>query len=123
MNPLFYQTRAQFLRASQQRFTGWGEANNHRRVGAALSEFHDLFVVMSSYYQRLRWITKPKPVWYRQEQLVRDRCDRLLGHTPYGRMFSKFNAYPDSASNSDRVRSGIPSGKRQIHKFTNSPIQ
>ncbi|MEY2428231.1 MAG: hypothetical protein QOJ40_1116 [Verrucomicrobiota bacterium] len=45
---------------------------------------------MSSYYQRLRWMCKPKPVWYRQEQLNRDACDRWLGHTPYGRMFSKF---------------------------------
>ncbi len=65
MSPLFYQTRARFLRASQQRFTDWDEANNHRRVGAALSEFHNLFVVMSGYYQRLRWIKKPKPIWYR----------------------------------------------------------
>ncbi len=90
MSPLFYQARAGFLRASQQRFTDWGEANNYRRVGAALSEFYDLFVVMSAYYQRLRWIAKPKPVWYRQEQLLRDSSDRCFGHTPYARMFSKF---------------------------------
>ena len=90
MSPQFYQTRAQFLRASQQRFTDWSEADNHRRVGAALGEFHDLFVVMSSYYQRLRWMRKAKPIWYRQEQLSRDSCDRWLGHTPYGRMFSNF---------------------------------
>ena len=93
MSSRFYQTRARFLLASQQRFTAWGEANNHRRVGAGLSEFHDLFVLMSSYYQRLRWIKKPKPIWYRQEQLSRDRSDRWLGHTPYGRMFSKFSKY------------------------------
>ncbi len=90
VSPLFYQTRARFLRASQQRFTDWGEANNHRRVGAALSEFHDLFVVMSSYYQRLRWIKKPKPIWYRQQELTRHLCDRLFGHAPHGRMVSKF---------------------------------
>ena len=93
MSPLFFQTRARFLRASQQRFTDWGEANNHQRVGAALSEFHDLFVVMSSYHQRLRWVKKPKPIWYRQEQLSRDRSDHWFGHTPYGRMFSKFTKY------------------------------
>lgn len=90
MNQQFFKTRSRFLKASQQRFTDWGEANNHRRVGAALTEFHDLFVVMSSYYARLRWMYKPKPVWYRREQLSRDACDRWLGHTPYGRMFSKF---------------------------------
>jgi len=83
------QTKARFLRASEQRFTDWGEADNYRRVGAALDEFHDLFVVMSSFYERLRWIKKPKPIWYRQEQLSRDACDRFLGHTAYGRLFSK----------------------------------
>ena len=93
MSPQFFKTRARFLRASQQRFTDWREANNHRRVGAALSEFHDLFVLMSSYYPRQRWMYKPKPVWYRQEQLIRDRCDRWLGRTPYGRMFSPFAKY------------------------------
>src|SRR5438093_9523455 len=87
MTPQFFQTRARFLRASQQRFTDWGEANNHRRVGAALEEFHDLFVLMSSYYGRRRWISKAKPVWYRQQQLSHDACDRWLGHTPYGRTF------------------------------------
>lgn len=93
MTPQFYQTRSRFLRTSQQRFTDWGEANNHQRVGAGISEFYDLFVVMSSYYQRLRWIKAPKPIWYRQEQLSRDLCDRLLGHTPYGRIFSRFGKY------------------------------
>src|SRR3954469_15707454 len=93
MTPQYFKTRAKFLRASQQRFTDWHEANNHRRVGAALSEFHDLFVLMSSYYQRQRWMYKPKPIWYRQEQLSRDMCDRFLGRTPYGRMFSKFEKY------------------------------
>jgi hypothetical protein len=95
MSPQFFQTRARFLRASQQRFTNWGEANNHQRVGAALSEFHELFVVMTSYHQRLRWIRKPKPVWYRQQQLSRDRSDRWFGHTPYGRMFSEFGMYQE----------------------------
>ncbi len=93
MSPLFFQTRSKFLRASRQQFSDWGDANNHRRVGAALSEFHDLFVVMSSYQQRLRWIKKPKPTWYRQEQLSRDRAERWFGLTPYGRMFSKFAKY------------------------------
>ena len=93
MNPQFFKTRARFLIASQRRFTDWGEANNYRRVGAALIEFHDLFVIMSSYYERLRWMYKPKPVGYRREQLCRDACDRWLGHTPYGRMFSKFTKY------------------------------
>jgi hypothetical protein len=51
-------------------------------VGAALTEFHNLFVVMSSYYQRLRWMYKPKPVWYRRKQLSKDACGRWLGHTP-----------------------------------------
>jgi len=32
-----------------QRFTDWGEAANHRIVGAGLEEFHDLFVLISSY--------------------------------------------------------------------------
>jgi hypothetical protein len=90
MSAEFFKTRTRFLRASQQRFKDWGEDNNHQRVGGALSEFHDLFVVISSYYQRLRWIKKPKPIWYRQEQLLKDSSDRWFGHTPYGRMFSKF---------------------------------
>ena len=93
MGPLFFQTRARFLHSSQQRFTDWGEANNHRRVGAALEEFYDLFVLMSSYYERVRWISRRKPVWYRQRQLVNDSCDRCIGHTPYGRMFSMFSKY------------------------------
>lgn len=92
MSPQFYQTRVRFLRASQRRFTGWGEAANHRRVGAALGEFHDLFVG-ASYFQRLRWVKRSKPIWYRQKQLLRDSSDRWLGHTPYGRMFSKFGKY------------------------------
>jgi hypothetical protein len=90
MHSDFIQTKERFLRASQQRFTNWGEADNHRRVGAALEEFHDLFVLMSSYYQRRRWIEKSKPVWYRQKQLSRDICDRFLGRSSYGRLFSKF---------------------------------
>jgi hypothetical protein len=48
MNPLFYQTQAKFLRASRKRFADWGEANNHRQVGGAISEFNALFVVNSS---------------------------------------------------------------------------
>ena len=95
MSSQFLKTKARFLRSSQQRFTDWGEANNHQRVGAALIEFHDLFVIMSSYYQRLRWICKPKSIWYRQEQLCRDASDRWFGHTPYGRAFSKFAKYQE----------------------------
>ena len=90
MGPQFFQTKANFLRASQQRFTDWGEANNHQRVGAAIEEFYSLFVVHSSYFQRLRWMRKPKPVWYRQAQLVADSCDRWLGKTPYGKMVCFF---------------------------------
>jgi hypothetical protein len=90
MTPQYFQTRAKFLKANRQRFTDWGEANNHRITGAGLDEFPDLFILMSSYHQRLRWISKPKPIWYRQEQLSRDACDRWLGRTPYGKLFSKF---------------------------------
>ena len=93
MTPQYFKTRARFLRHSQRRFTDWHEADNHRRVGAALSEFHDLFVLVSSYYQRRRWMYKPKPIWYRQEQLIRDRSDCWLGRSPYGRMFSPFTKY------------------------------
>jgi hypothetical protein len=96
MTPLFFQTRARFLSASQQRFTNWGEADNYRRVGAALEEFHDLFVLISPYYQRRRWMSKPKPIWYRQKQLVNDSCDRWLGRTPFGKMFSPFSKYRTS---------------------------
>lgn len=92
MTPQFFQTRAQFLRANRERFTDWGEATNHRITGAGLDEFHNLFILISSYYGRLRWVSKPKPIWYRQKQLSRDACDRWLGHTPYGKMFSKFAA-------------------------------
>jgi hypothetical protein len=93
MNPLFYQTQARFLQASRKRFADWGEANNHRQVGGALSEFHDLFVVGSSYDGRLRWAREKKPIYYRQAQLVEDTCDRMLGRTPYGKMFSKLTEY------------------------------
>jgi hypothetical protein len=89
MNPLVYQTRAKFLQASRKRFADWGEANNHRQVGGAISEFHELFVVYSSYYGRLRWIRGKKPIYYRQRQVIEDGCDRMLGRTPYGKMFSK----------------------------------
>ena len=89
MNPLFYQTRARFLQASRKRFAGWGEANNHRQVGGAMSEFHELFVVASSSYGRLRWVRRKKPIYYRRAQLGEDTCDRTLGRTPYGKMFSK----------------------------------
>ncbi len=89
MHPLFYQTRARFLQASRKRFADWGEANNHQQVGAALSEFYGLFVVHCPYYQRLRWIRGKKPIYYRQAQLGDAMCDRFLGHTPYGKMFSK----------------------------------
>ena len=89
MNPLFYQTRAKFLQASRKRFADWGEANNHRQVGGAISEFRELFVVGSSCYERLRWIRGKKPIYYRQAQLAEDICDRMLGRTPYGKMFSK----------------------------------
>ena len=89
MNPLFNQTRAKFLQASRKRFADWGEANNHRQVGGAMSEFHELFVVGSSYYERLRWIRREKPTYYREAQLVKDMCDRMLGRTPFGKMFSK----------------------------------
>ena len=93
MNPLFYQTQARFLRASRKRFADWGEANNHRQVGGAMSEFHELFVLGSSYYKRLRWIRGKKPIYYRRAQLVEDTCDRMLGRTPYGKMFSKLTKY------------------------------
>ena len=46
MTPPFFQARAQFLRANRQRFTDWGEANNHRITGARLDGFHDLFVLI-----------------------------------------------------------------------------
>jgi hypothetical protein len=91
MHSLFYQTRARFLQASRKRFAGWGEANNHRQIGAALSEFHALFVVGSSYYERRRWIGRKKPIYYRQAQLGEGICDRMLGRTPYGKMFSKLS--------------------------------
>jgi hypothetical protein len=45
--------------------------------------------VDSSCYDRLRWIRGKKPIYYRQAQLVEDICDRMLGRTPYGKMFSK----------------------------------
>jgi hypothetical protein len=92
MNPDFFQTRARFLTANKERFTGWGEANNHCITGAGLAEFHALFVDMSSYYQRLRWVSPQKPVWYRQNQLSTDACDRFVGVTPYGKLFSKIAA-------------------------------
>ena len=91
MGPLFYQTRARFLQASRKRFAGWGEAHNHRQVGAALSEFHELFVVHTSRYGRLRWALAKRPIYYRQAQLGDALCDRLLGRTPYGKMFSKLS--------------------------------
>ena len=56
-----------------------------------MSEFHDLFVMASSCYERLRWTRPKKPIYYRQAQLVDDMCDRMLGRTPYGKMFSKLN--------------------------------
>ena len=77
------------MKANQQRFTDWGEAANHRIVGAGLEEFHDLFVLISSYHQRLRWVSRQRPIWYRQEQLNADTCDRFLGRTPYGKMFRR----------------------------------
>jgi hypothetical protein len=97
MNPLFYQTRTKFLQASRKRFADWGEASNHRQVGGGISEFHELFVVNSSCYERLRWIRRKKPIYYRQAQLVEDLCDRMLGRTPYGKMFSKLAKYRRSA--------------------------
>ena len=87
------QTRAKFLQASRRRFADWGEASNHRQVGGAISEFHELFVVASSYNERLRWIRRKKPIYYRQEQLGEGICDRMLGRTPYGKMFSKLRQY------------------------------
>ncbi len=93
MNPLFYQTRARFLHASRKRFADWGEASNHRQVGGALSELYELFVVASSYYARLRWMRGKKPIYYRQAQLGEGICDRMLGRTPYGKMFSKLGQY------------------------------
>lgn len=93
MNPLYYQTRARFLQASRKRFADWSEANNHRQVGGAMSEFHDLFVVGSSYYERLRWIYGKRPIYYRRAQLVENTCDRILGRTLYGKMFSKLSEY------------------------------
>ena len=94
MTSLFYQTQARFLQASKKRFANWGEANNHRQVGGAISEFHELFVVYSSYYGRLRWIRGKKPIYYRQRQVIEDGCDRMLGRTPYGKMFSKLTCFP-----------------------------
>jgi len=90
MSPKFFRTRAKFLKANQERFADWGEADNHQITGAGLDEFHSLFVATSSYYSRMSWIYKPKPTWYRLEQLSTDSCDRWLGRTPYGKMFSKF---------------------------------
>ncbi|MCI0535872.1 MAG: hypothetical protein L0Z50_11670 [Verrucomicrobiales bacterium] len=58
MSPQFFQTRAKFLRANQQRFADWGEANNHRVAGARRDEFHGVFVRTSSYYRRMRWVFK-----------------------------------------------------------------
>src|SRR6266705_1047260 len=113
MTPQFFQTRLKFLQASQQRFTDWGEADNHRRVGAALDEFHDLFVLMTSYYQRRRWISRAKPIWYRQTQLSNDRSDRWFGHTPYGRMFSPFSKYRQDGSPRPTHKSKRPF--RSIH--------
>ena len=78
MTAEFFQARAGFLKANQQRFAEWGEANNHRITGAGLDEFHNLFVVISSYHQRLRWISKPKSVWYRREQLSRAAVERMV---------------------------------------------
>jgi len=89
MSPLLNQTRAKFLQASRKRFADWGEANNHRQVGGAISEFYEIFVVGSSYYERLRWIRRKKPIYYRQARLVDYMCDRMLGRTPFGKMFSK----------------------------------
>ena len=91
MSPLLNQTRAKFLQASRKRFADWGEANNHRQVGGAISEFYEIFVVGSSYYERLRWTRRKKPIYYRQAQLVEDLCDQMLGRTPYGKMFSKLH--------------------------------
>ena len=34
-----------------------------------------------------------KPNHHRQAQLVEDTCDRMLGRTPYGKMFSKLAKY------------------------------
>jgi hypothetical protein len=93
MSPLFYQTRARFLQASRRRFADWGEANNHGQVGGALSEFHALFVANSSCYERLRWIRGKRPIYYRQAQLGEDMCDRMLGRTPYGKMFCKLTTH------------------------------
>jgi hypothetical protein len=90
MNPLYYQTRARFLQASRKGFAGCSEANNHRQVGVAMSEFYELFVVHSSYYDRRRWIRGKKRMYYRQAQLGKDLCDRMFGHTPYGKMFCQF---------------------------------
>ena len=105
MNPLFYQAQGKFLRASRTRFAYWGEANNHRQVGGAILEFNALFVVNSSYYDRLRWIHSKKPVYYRQRQLIADGCDRMLGRTPYGKMFSKLteSRSPQSVVSGRRV--------------------
>ena len=97
MSEIFFETRAKFLQASRKRFAGWGEANNHRQTGAAIEEFHDLFVIASSYCDRLRWMHKPKPIWYRQQQLNRDRCDQWIGHTPYGKMFSRISKMTSGA--------------------------
>jgi hypothetical protein len=95
MTPQFFQTRARFLQSSRERFSEWGEANNHRIVGASMSEFFDLFVGICDYYGRLKWISPKRPIWYRHEQLVNDQCDRFLGRTPYGKMFSKFSKFTE----------------------------
>ena len=81
------------MRDSRNRFASWGEANNHRQVGGAISEFQELFVVNSSYYERLRWIRGKKPIYYRQAQVFKDTCDRMLGRTPYGKIFSKLTKH------------------------------
>ena len=120
MTRQFFQTRLKFLQASQQRFTDWGEADNYRRVGGALDEFHDLFVLITSYYQRRRWTSKAKPIWYRQSQLSNDRCDRWFGHTPYGRMFSPFSKYRQDTPRPARKSKRRFRSRHLIGKFRSS---
>ena len=86
-----YGARARFIRASDRRFADWGKGGSHRKTGAALQEFHDLFVLTSSYYQRLKWLAPKKQVWYRTRQVCHDQCERYFGSTPYGKMVRAFS--------------------------------
>jgi len=95
MNRAFFQTQARFLMANRRRFIDWAEGDNHQITGAGLDEFHNLFVLITPYYQRLSWIARRRPVWYRQAQMSLDASDRCFGLSPYRKMFSRFPSARD----------------------------